>query len=112
MLLAALAREAGAPAGLTPAGSGGAAFEDGTDPLWRLAHGAELAASERALERDPAQVWVCDAIGACGAELRPLGPTAGYGKPYVRWCGRVPGRNPRHSTRSRKIAQRISTAGL
>ena len=26
-------------------------------------------------------------------------PTAGYGKPYVRWCGRVPGRNPRHPTR-------------
>ena len=24
----------------------------------------------------------------------------GYGKPYVRWCGSVPGRNPRHSTQS------------
>ena len=30
----------------------------------------------------------------------PPGPTAGYGKPYVRWCGRVPGRNPRYPTRS------------
>src|SRR6266851_9386827 len=28
------------------------------------------------------------------------GPTAGCGKPHVRWCGRVPGRNPRHPTRS------------
>jgi hypothetical protein len=30
----------------------------------------------------------------------PDGPTAGCGKPHVRWCGRVPGRNPRHPTRS------------
>jgi len=26
--------------------------------------------------------------------------TAGCGKPHVRWWGRVPGRNPRHPTRS------------
>jgi hypothetical protein len=31
---------------------------------------------------------------------KPPSPTAEYGKPYVRWCGRVTGRNPRHSTRS------------
>ena len=30
----------------------------------------------------------------------PSGPTAACGKPHVRWCGRVPGRNPRHPTRS------------
>ena len=30
----------------------------------------------------------------------PSGPTAVCGKPHVRWCGRVPGRNPRHPTRS------------
>ena len=35
--------------------------------------------------------------------VKPLGPTAGYGKPYVRWCGRVPGRNPRHPTRSIRL---------
>src|SRR5256885_1299475 len=29
-----------------------------------------------------------------------LGSTAGCGKPHVRWCGRVAGRNPAHSTRS------------
>ena len=30
----------------------------------------------------------------------PESPTAECGTPHVRWCGRVPGRNPRHSTRS------------
>ncbi len=30
----------------------------------------------------------------------PERSTAGCGKPHVRWCGRVPGRNPRHPTRS------------
>ena len=29
------------------------------------------------------------------------GPTAGCGKPHVRWCGRVSGRNPADPTRSR-----------
>ena len=33
--------------------------------------------------------------------LRSLGSTAGCGTPHVRWCGRVAGSNPRHSTRSR-----------
>ena len=45
-------------------------------------------------------LWVCDAVGSCGREVKPPGSTAGYGKPLVRWCGRVPGRNPRHPTRS------------
>jgi len=30
----------------------------------------------------------------------PERSTAGCGKPHVRWCGRVPGRNPRRPTRS------------
>jgi hypothetical protein len=30
----------------------------------------------------------------------PRGATAGCGKPHVRWCGRVTGRNPRDPTRS------------
>jgi RNA-directed DNA polymerase len=38
-------------------------------------------------------------IGSCRAVKRP-GSTAGCGKPHVRWCVRVAGRNPRHSTRS------------
>jgi hypothetical protein len=32
--------------------------------------------------------------------LKPLGPTAGCGRPHVRWCGRGNGRNPVTSTRS------------
>ena len=34
----------------------------------------------------------------------PEVPTAECGKPHVRWCGRVPGRNPRHPTRSFALA--------
>ena len=44
----------------------------------------------------------CDAIGFLMpsdlAAHKPLSSTAGCGKPHVRWCGRVTGRNPRHST--------------
>jgi hypothetical protein len=36
----------------------------------------------------------------------PRGPTAVCGKPHVRWCGRVPGRNPRHPTRSAAVSRR------
>jgi len=32
------------------------------------------------------------------------GPTAECEKPHVRWCGRLPGRNPRHPTRSSTAA--------
>ena len=35
-------------------------------------------------------------------------PTAGCGKPHVRWCGRVPGRNPRHPTRSGLLQQPLT----
>ena len=46
-------------------------------------------------------VGVFGVTGLRAREGRPLdGPTAGCGKPHVRWCGRVPGRNPRHPTRS------------
>jgi hypothetical protein len=33
----------------------------------------------------------------------PRDPIAVCGKPHVRWCGRVPGRNPRHPTRSASL---------
>ena len=44
----------------------------------------------------------------CSQAIRPRdrdgrtlsGPTAVCAKPHIRWCGRVPGRNPRHPTRS------------
>src|ERR1039457_2746413 len=37
--------------------------------------------------------------------VKALVSTAGCGKPHVRWCGRVPGRNPRHPTRSRSTGR-------
>ena len=42
------------------------------------------------------------------AASKPPGSTAGYGKPYVRWCGRVDGRNPIYPTRS-SVAQNFSS---
>ena len=56
-------------------------------------------------------LWVCDAVGSRGRKVKPPGSTAGYGKPYVRWCGRVPGRNPRHSTRSSEAMSGGHSAG-
>jgi hypothetical protein len=43
--------------------------------------------------------WLPSAIQS-SSDLRLLSSTAGYGKPPVRRCGMVAGRNPRHSTRS------------
>ena len=39
----------------------------------------------------------------------PCDPIAACGKPHVRWCGRVPGRNPQHPTRS-PDSQRLANA--
>ena len=59
----------------------------------------------------PQLVGVFGVPGLRAWEGRPLdGPTAGCGKPHVRWCGRVPGRNPRHPTRS-PLARRIVGRG-
>ena len=62
--------------------------------------------------RQNAMHKVREAVGfrrpACLAARLAAGPTAGYGKPYVRWCGRVPGRNPRHPTRSPRWEKAIS----
>ena len=91
VLLAALAQRHGTPAGITPAGHSGTAVEVGAGTPRRMAHGGERADADRVVECAVAAVRVCDAIGSCGAKLRPPGSTAGYGKPYVRWCGRVTG---------------------
>src|SRR5450432_785701 len=64
-----------------------------------MAAGCEWQRPDRLVERDAQAVRLPDAIGSCG-DVRPPGSTAGCGKPHVRWCGRVTGRNPRHSTRS------------
>src|ERR1035438_4994161 len=55
--------------------------------------GGEAAASVRS-------VWEPDS--ATSEVRKRSSPTAVCGKPHVRWCGRVPGRNPRHPTRSPK----------
>jgi len=47
----------------------------------------------------------------CGTVLRTAAPTVVSGKPDVRWCGRVPGRNPRHPTRS-PVRADDTTAGV
>ena len=81
----------GTPAGITPAGHWGTAVERCFGEPRRMAHCGEPANADSVIECDVAAVRVCDAIGSCGVGLRPLGSTAGYGKPYVRWCGRVTG---------------------
>ena len=69
----------------------------------RVASGQDRQSAKGAVERRPSPLWLSDAIGSCG-DVRPLASTAGCGKPHVRWCGRVTGRNPRHSTRSFRTA--------
>ncbi len=48
--------------------------------------------------RHPQSLRTDSTVDARG--LRPLGSTAGCGKPHVRWCGRGDGRNPVTPTRS------------
>jgi hypothetical protein len=57
--------------------------------------GGEAAASVRS-------VWGPDS--ATSKVRKRSSPTAACGKPHVRWCGRVPGRNPRHPTRSPSLS--------
>ena len=58
--------------------------------------------NDRPKAEGPQPVGVFGVTSLRAWEGRTLdGPTAGCGKPHVRWCGRVPGRNPRHPTRSR-----------
>lgn len=54
--------------------------------------------SESPFKRNLASIWLSDAIR--GFRVKSMCLTAGCGKPHVRWCGRVTGRNPRDSTRS------------
>ena len=93
VLLAAMARSARPSKSVTAAGGGRAAAACGTDALRGLVYGAPHVDAHGAVERHSEALRVAGAVGSCGAWVRPPGPTAGYGKPYVRWCGRVPGRN-------------------
>ena len=100
VLLAALAQEARPPESVTAAGGGRRAAACSRDASWSVEYGASCVVAHGAVERHSETLRVGGAIESCGVQVRSLDPTAGYGKPYVRWCGRVPGRNPRHPTRS------------
>ena len=89
VLLAALAQGARPPESVTAAGSGGTAAAWGIDASWGVEYGAPRVDAHGAVERPSEALRVGGAIGSCGVRIRPLGPTAGYGKPYVRWCGRA-----------------------
>src|SRR6266853_4166551 len=81
-------------------------FGCGDESSRRLECGQTAGVTPCAQQRDPAPVRFSPTIGSCGP-VRPLGSTAGCVKAHVRWCGRVPGRNPRHSTRSGLPAPQI-----
>ena len=103
MLLAALARRGGTGKRLAAVGSASPAAAHGAHESRGVVHGHHLDRERGAANRHAAASWLLDAIGSCGPRVRPPRSTAGCGKPHVRWCGRVPGRNPRHPTRSRRL---------
>jgi hypothetical protein len=93
LLLTAVARTGRKRATATPTRAEGADAESGSEFPGSLAFGEDRESATGALERDPAEIRLSDAIGSSGS-LTPLVSTAGCGKPHVRWCGRVTGRNP------------------
>src|SRR5215203_5983354 len=99
MLLAAVAWTRRKRATATPTRAEGANAESCREFSGSLALGQNRESAKGALERRPAEIRLSDAIGSSGS-VTPLVSTAGCGKPHVRWCGRVTGRNPRHSTQS------------
>jgi hypothetical protein len=102
VLPAKMARPPGA--GTEPASVG--SYRDlaggGDEQSWRLAGGRPTGITVGTSQLRPAAARLSSTIGSCRAVTR-LGSTAGCGKPHVRWCGRVTGRNPRHSTRSTSL---------
>ena len=81
-------------------GGNGAIVKGGVEFTGCVASRGGASYAKGAEQRGPAEDWFPDAIGSCSQTTRLLSSTAGCGKPHVRWCGRVTGRNPRHSTRS------------
>ena len=69
------------------------------------------ARQRRVEDSHPAAIRLLDAIGSRGPQLRPPRSTAGCGKPHVRWCGRVLGRNP-HTRPDRPSPKRESWRNL
>src|ERR1035441_4510012 len=108
MLLVEMARPQGA--GTEPATVGTYRQSSRCGDEWsrRVESGRPAGITPGAEQRRPETARLSLSLNAC-REVRRLGSTAGCGKPHVRWCGRVAGRNPRHSTRSRAPAPHRST---
>ena len=111
MLLAEMARpeRAGAKAPTAWVERHGSRRSD--EQSWRVESGRPTRAASSFKQLGPATIRLSRSIGSC-KPVRLPGSTAGCGKPHVRWCGRVAGRNPRHSTRSRLAAPRPSAYSL
>jgi hypothetical protein len=100
LLLATVAQLAGTPEATVRLGAeipppeGGPQLERSVDdrPESRDAEGAE--------QYGTAALWLPGCHQILLTIKKRLRSTAVCGKPHVRWCGRVPGRNPRHPTRS------------
>ena len=64
---------------------------------WWIQEQPRLRVASRVSGRHPVR---CVDGGKSSERYPPLAPTAGCGRPHVRWCGRGNGRNPVASTRS------------
>src|SRR4029077_1939726 len=95
--LVAVARQEGSCAEAARTGREGSAAPGGLQRPGRVANRGSALYAICPDQRGPSESRFPYAIRPCGDE--PLSSTAGCGKPHVRWCGRVPGRNPRYSTR-------------
>src|ERR1017187_8383173 len=100
MLLAEMARPERAGAKAPTAGVERHGSRRSDEQSWRVESGRPTRAASSFKQLGPATIRLSRSIGSC-KPVRLPGSTAGCGKPHVRWCGRVAGRNPRHSTRSR-----------
>ena len=99
VLLVTMARPPGAGREPASVGSYGNRARGGDEQSRRLGRGRPTGTTGGTSQFRPAAIRLSSTIRSCHA-VRRLGSTAGCGKPHVRWCGRVAGRNPRHSTRS------------
>src|SRR5258708_1680809 len=96
MLLAEVAQYRRPRTAITESRGEATVVESGSDGMRRMVHGPQSRDARRFEQLTSSSLWLSGSIRSCGGE--PLSSTAGCGKPHVRWCGRVTGRNPGHST--------------
>src|SRR5688572_3951917 len=65
----------------------------------RMGSGRSTGVASGSKQLGSTTIRLSGSIGPCKPVRLPVQPPDA-GKPHVRWCGRVPGRNLRHSTRS------------